>query len=68
MSATIAEGTDGEPGGLDPEETVMECNAKQSLRFATIDLAGRTAFLALSFKDGLVMAAYLMRQRRIAGH
>lgn len=67
MSAVIAD-QDGEPGGLDSEETVLFCRLNGNEMRAQIDWFGKTAGLALSFRDGLEMAGYLIRQRRESGH
>lgn len=68
MSAVVAEGQDGEPGGLDPTEMVLCCEADEALQFAQFRWAGKTAHFALSFPDGWRMATFLRQQRQESGH
>ncbi len=73
MSAVIAEGRDGEPGGFDPEERVLHGQARGMIQAAEVDWAGRVVHLLLSFDghpnvDGWDIPAWVRRKRSEGGH
>lgn len=74
MSAVIAEGPYGEPGGLDPTETVLHGQANGATQAAKLIWAGRTIYVVLSMdgepiqSDGWVLVDWLSEKRKAGGH
>lgn len=73
MSAVIADGCDGEPGGLDPAETVLHGQAIGVTQAAKLHWAGRVVYYVLSLDgepdiEGWDMPRWADEKRKAGGH
>lgn len=74
MSAVIAEGSDGEPGGLDAAETVIHGQVNGATQAVQVQWQGRVAYVLLGYEgmlidgDGWPLMQWAVSQRRAGGH